>query len=191
MKTLQSELYRTGLVNTSVELKMESNFESLLIENILKIEISNQYNMIRKGIKEKFKLYNPKEKNGAVKVLYSKKGKTILTRKMSEEKNSFLKKFVKYLIGNTELKLKDVISLMKNEPGGNENTIKNFLTVANYCIPEFIKTNNGIWTIDPTISEDQFLAIYNQNKNNYWKRYTKPKNNFFRKKKSNSTTTRR
>ncbi len=171
MKTLQSELYRTGLINTYVEPKMESNFETLLINEVLKSEVSDRCNMIRKGIKEKFKLYNSKEKNGEVKILYSEKE----GRKMKEEKYNFLKKFVSHLINNTQLKLKDVLLLMRNESGGNENTIKNFLPVAKYCMPEFIKTNDGIWTITPTISAHEFLAIYNQNKNSYWKRYSKQK----------------
>ena len=42
MKTLQSELYRTGLINTYVEPKMESNFETLLINEVLKSEVSDQ-----------------------------------------------------------------------------------------------------------------------------------------------------
>lgn len=173
MNTLQSELYRTKLTTEVVEPKMESNFETLLINEVSKSEVANRCQMIRKGIKEKYKLYDTHQKNGEVKVLY-KKGEQKMARHMNQEKYSFLRILVEYLIGN-ELKMKSMLDVMKDQPGGNENTIRNFLSSAKVCVPEFItNTCRGMWKIDPNISAEQFMSLYVDNMPKYWKKYQKP-----------------
>lgn len=173
MNTLQSELYRTKLTTEVVEPKMESNFETLLINEVSKSEVMNRCQMIRKGIKEKYKLYNKHQKNGDVKILYKKGDETKMARHMSQERYIFLRTLVEYLIGN-ELKMKSMFEIMKCSKE-DKNSIRNFLARAKVAVPEFITNDvHGMWKIDPNISVDQFMSLYAENISKYWKKYQKP-----------------
>ncbi|HQF36528.1 MAG TPA: hypothetical protein PLL26_02700 [Candidatus Dojkabacteria bacterium] len=171
MRTIQSEFRRIGLVSDSTEPKKQSNFETLLINNVSKSEVSTRCQMIRKGVKEKFKFYNENEHHGTVRTLYKKEGETKM--KMSQERYSFLRTLVELLIGQ-ELRTKDIIELMKGVPGGNESTVRNFLTAAKVAVDKFIaNSKKGTWTIDSNVSADTFMSMYMGNASKYWKKYYK------------------
>lgn len=142
-----------------------------MIDDTIRSEIANYCRSIRKPIKEKFKLFNPSEKNGKVCIIYQKISKKEINKKYMKKQtkhthNEIRLNFYRTLITmlkNKQMSMNEMIKEMDQIPldgvGTKKSIIANFLSGLKRA--ELInKPCRGVWAIDSQDSVDQILEKY-------------------------------